>query len=290
MKKNYVIISLFIGSIGFLAMQHSDVGIYESYKALGHKEAAGSAAGSTGAPGESSLSCTQCHTGSVLAGTSENSLVVSDGTGPVTTYVPGQSYTVSVSMASNPAKKGFQATALDGSANMAGNFTALSGTSINGTTRKYANHTATSNTSATAIWTWTWTAPATDVGPVTFYLATNLADNSGTKFGDEIYLSQHTIDNFVGLSELAKAKTELNASYNQSSQLLTVKFNGKAGGRVFLNLVDSKGSSVYNSEIGGANVGSNNIKTHIPIPLNKGVYMVHLFIDNTPMLSKFIVQ
>lgn len=290
MKKNYMILTLFVGSIAVLSMQHSSSGIYDSYKSLGHKEEAGSAAGSTGAPGESALSCTQCHTGSVLSGASENSLVVSDGSGPITAYVPGQSYTVSVSMASNPSKKGFQATALDAGTNMAGNFTALSGTSINGTTRKYANHTSTSNTSATTVWTWTWTAPATDVGPVTFYLATNSADNSGTKFGDEIYLSQHTIDNFVGIEEVKNEKTILNASYNAANQAINLTFNHQTSGKVFLNLVDSKGNSVYHAQIGESVSGLNKISTYIPVPLTKGMYMAHLFIGNTPMLSKFIVH
>ena len=153
----------------------------------------GASPGMTGAPNESN--CTQCHSGSVQNGDSENILSILDGVTPVNTYTPGQQYNVNLLMASNPVKKGFQATALTATNNMAGGFTGQAGnTSINGGVKKYANHTSLSNTSATApSWIWTWTAPAAGSGPVTFYVATNKTNNNSNNNGDVIYLSQHVI-------------------------------------------------------------------------------------------------
>ena len=38
-----------------------------------------------------------------------------------------------------------------------------------------------------------WTAPATDVGPVTFYVAANAANNNGNNQGDQIYNTKVTL-------------------------------------------------------------------------------------------------
>ncbi|NDB34422.1 MAG: hypothetical protein EB023_03550 [Flavobacteriia bacterium] len=154
------------------------------------KNAGGAAPGKTGAPGEGN--CTQCHAGSVLDGTSENVLTILNGVTPVSSYIPGQQYNVNLLMSSNPVKRGFQATALTSANAMAGAFTGQAGnTSINGGTKKYANHTSTSNTSAAApSWTWTWTAPSAGTGDVTFYVASNKTNNNGNDNGDMIYLSQ----------------------------------------------------------------------------------------------------
>ena len=69
-----------------------------------------------------------------------------DGSNPVTAYLPGQTYTVMLTMNSAPTKKGFQSTALTGANDMAGDFTGGSNTQINSANaRKYANHTGASN-------------------------------------------------------------------------------------------------------------------------------------------------
>jgi len=44
-----------------------------------------------------------------------------------------------------------------------------------------------------ASWTFPWVAPATDVGPVTFYVATNMANNNGNSTGDFIFTQSKTI-------------------------------------------------------------------------------------------------
>ena len=119
----------------------------------------GSPGGKTGAPGEGN--CTGCHAGSTLDGTSENVLIVTSGGNVVTDYIPGATHQVSLTMSSNPPKKGFQAIVLDSNNDMMGDFNAGSGTSISSQgSKKYANHTSSSNTNATTTWTWDWIAPA----------------------------------------------------------------------------------------------------------------------------------
>jgi len=244
----------------------------------------GVAAGKTGAPGEAN--CTQCHSGTVQDGTAENVLVVSQGGTPVSSYVPGQQYNVTLSMVSNPAKRGFQATALSSSNVMAGAFTGVAGnTSINGGAKKYANHTSTSNTSASAPnWSWTWTAPAIGTGNVTFYVATNKTNNNGNNNGDLIYLSQ-----FI-LQEASNAGVEENitSSYaivGVSEQAITIKSNTELDRITGVSIHDANGKRIYfASEL----LSQNGVYTIIrPNQMQQGLHFV-TFQANQKLITRKI--
>lgn len=291
MKKNYFFIGLISLSVLALSFEHSAKTEIAAFTKA-HRQSGGAAAGTTGAPGESALACAQCHSGGTTDGTAENVLIVSDGANPVTEYIPGNVYTVSLGLASNPAKKGFQATALDPSNTMAGNFTSLAGVNVNGTARKYANHTSASNTSSTVAWQWTWTAPATNVGNVTFYVASNRANNNGNNQGDVIYLSQHVISVAAnaGQAELEKNKNDFKAFFNGNENALGLQFNSLNAGKVFVNLIDASGKSVFSHEIGEASIGSNSFSVKLPESVKNGVYFAHVFVHNTPMSAKVMIQ
>jgi len=279
MKKTYIF-PLFVVAVAGLSLQKSASMKLTNYHSREIKNGGGSAPGRTGAPEESD--CTGCHTGSVLDGANENVLFVVDGATSVTQYVPGSTYTISLAMSSSPAKKGFQATALDASDQMAGTFTAGTTTAINGTTRKYANHKSTSNTSATPLWTWTWTAPATDVGDVTFYVATNKANNDGGTGSDQIYLSQHTVtaQTGAGIGEKTSVLSGMKVAYDASNRSVVLNFASLSSGEMTMNFVDMNGRSVFKSEIGFAAVGDNTHKIQLPSDLKNGMYVVHLLVNN----------
>ncbi len=252
----------------------------------------GAAAGKTGAPGESN--CTSCHSGSTQNGSAENILTVLDANNnPVTSYTLGAAYTVTLGLSSNPSKKGFQATALKTSDNtMAGSFTGTSGnTFVNGSAKKYANHTSQSNTSATALWTWTWTAPATNVGDVKFYVASNKANGNNQDNGDMIYLSQHTISapSNVGLEE-SNFKPTFKAAYNAETNSLKLNYKSLKINKVNVNVVDLSGKSVFHKSLGVSVIGENTEFVSLPNDLPKGYYVVNVFLNNTAMSAKVLVQ
>lgn len=226
-------VALLMSGFAYFSVESSQHGFMRSPKNSG-----GVSPGMTGAPNESN--CTQCHSGSVQNGDSENILSILDGVTPVNTYTPGQQYNVNLLMASNPVKKGFQATALTASNNMAGGFTGQAGnTSINGGAKKYANHTSLSNTGAAApTWSWTWTAPAAGSGPITFYVATNKTNNNNNNNGDVIYLSQHVIQE--------ASNSNVSEEAQQAIQLIQitddyVRFNIPSG------IDQVNGLAIYNS-------------------------------------------
>jgi hypothetical protein len=288
MKKVILPVSFFGLISVLLSVQSNFSKTIESYHTRPNNSG-GAAAGKTGAPGEQN--CTACHAGTAQNGASENTLTFLSGTNPITQYVPGQQYTVTLAMSSNPTKKGFQATALTSANAMAGTFTGQAGnTSINGTTKKYANHTSTSNTSTTApVWTWTWTAPAAGSGNVTFYVASNKANNNNNDNGDVIYLSQHVISeaSSAGINEFESETFQV--SYDSDANRLTTTFNFYSQSQTSLRLVDLSGKEVLKSSLGLSEIGKNNMTIDLNKTLNKGIYLVTLQIGNKVYSKKIMV-
>jgi|ERR1041384_656977 hypothetical protein len=151
----------------------------------------------TDAPGEEN--CTECHT----------SFPLNSGNGNVTiaglpdTYTPNQLVPVTVTV-NHPDGflYGFQVTALDSMNHPAGTFnlidtdiTQLITGEVNSETRTYIEQTMEGAAPVEfnrRAFTFTWTAPATDVGQVTFYAAGNGANGDGDNSGDYIYTTQLT--------------------------------------------------------------------------------------------------
>lgn len=294
MRKNYILLAALTASVGFFSFQHSSVAELGSFNANIHKQSGGGQPGFTGAPGENN--CTQCHVGTVQDGTTENALVLLEGITPVTEYTPGTSYTVSVTMNSSPAKKGFSATALDGNTAMAGTFTG-DGT-IGGTqdftnvpgTRTYVSHTATSNTSSQNSWLWTWVAPTAGTGDVTFYVATNAANDNNNTSGDAIYLSTHTFPEANASVEENTFKHNFKAGYSVSNREVVIDFNANTIGDMVVNVVDMNGRSVYTEKLGSSELGENNERVRLPEEIEGGIYVVHFFVGNKAMSAKIMVQ
>lgn len=290
MNKNYILGITAIASIAFLSFQGTNTGVVESFKKT-HMVSSGGQSGLTGAPGENN--CTQCHVGTTQDGTTENTFIVLDGTNPVSNYTPGGTYTVSLQLSSNPAKKGFSSTVLDGTDTAAGT---LLGATIGGTQnfsaggREYVSHTAASNTDANSVWFWTWNAPATDVGAVTFYIASNVANDNGANSGDIIYLSQHILGSTASLSEEAAIESNFTAGYASNGNKLIIDFNSLTVGNMNLNLVDMNGRSVFTSDLGESQIGENAESIVLPSELKGGIYIVNFFVGNKAMSSKIMIQ
>jgi hypothetical protein len=104
-------------------------------------------------------------------------------------YIPGQTYnlTFTITRASR-IKFGFQLKVEDAQGNDAG--TIISTTSRTWVQQGYLNQSGSGNTSTTSgtiSWNFQWVAPSAGTGPVTFYIASNAANNNGGTSGDEIY-------------------------------------------------------------------------------------------------------
>ncbi len=158
----------------------------------GSRAASGSSdvppAGRTGAPLSATTSettCSACH-GAPVAGGRVSILTPTE-------YVPGQTYTIKVTVADpTPASAtrtlawGFELTSIKSSDySMAGSYTPASDTgTATGNSRTYIGQSASGLFEAqpdSASWSFQWTAPAQGAGTVTFYAAGLAADGNGTR-------------------------------------------------------------------------------------------------------------
>lgn len=290
MKKSYILSSLALASLGFFAFQQAEAetSIVQKFSQE-HRFSAGGQSGLTGAPGEGN--CTQCHSGSTLDGTTENSVLFLSGLNPVAGYIPGDTYNVSLQHTSSPAKSGFSATALDGSDVKAGVLTAQAagGTQdFSSGGRDYVSHTSTSNTAGQ--WIFTWVAPTVGVGDVTFYVASNVTNDDGATSGDMIYLSSHVFSQLDAGIEETSNEAKFTAGYNATSNKLVLDFEYLAIGDMNLNLVDMNGRSVFTYGLGQSEMGSNKETIALPSDLNEGMYVVHFFVGNKAMSANILVK
>ena len=284
MKKNYIALSALVLSAGMFSFNnHEGNSKISKFHILNPGGKSGAFAG---APGDNN--CTQCHTGNTQSGSSVNSVIFTAGVSPVTSYTPNSTYNVTLTMTPNPAKKGFQAVAMDGSGNVVGTVStvALGGAQI---MSGRATHQSSSNTNANSAWVWSWTAPATDVGVVTFYVASMSANGSGTS-GDVVYLSQHVFGSLASIDEVKAEKYNFSAGYSSATNSVVMDFNSLVAGDMYFNLVDLNGRSVFTYEMGNAQVGKNNQKIVLPNDLKNGMYIVNMFVNNNAMSQKIMIQ
>ena len=266
---------LFISTLSllFFGFQFSKSTLNKTYIPT---SSSGAGPGKTGAPGEQN--CTACHSGSTQDGSSVNVLTLLDGTNEVGTYVPGNTYTVRLDMTLSTSKKGFQATALlNGSNTMAGDFTSGSNTAVSAANgRKYANHTSASNSGAVASWDWAWTAPgfSASTGDVTFYVASNKANNNAANSGDAIYLSQHTISEESSSSVEELSFTFETVSFLAESNELFISLQNSNVGLLNAKLYDLAGKELFAKKSGILSPGQNSVHLEVPETIKQGAYLL----------------
>jgi len=71
---------------------------------------------------------------------------------------------------------------------------------------------------------------------------------------------------------------------------VNVNFNSLTTGKMFFNLVDLNGKSVYTYSMDDASIGENNLNVVLPKSIDKGIYVVNFFVHNDVMTYKVMVQ
>jgi uncharacterized protein (TIGR03437 family) len=157
----------------------------------------------TGGPGDNARACTLCHTGSAPnAGTGSVKILLQSGE----VYIPGVKQRITVQVADpNQQRWGFELSARlksDPENGQAGDFNPVDQMTqvicednapkpcASGVT--FITHTTVGTRNGTrngATFQFDWMPPATNAGPVTFYVAGNAANGNGANTGDLIYTS-----------------------------------------------------------------------------------------------------
>lgn len=291
---NKLFLSLFGLAILLSSFNYNHKGKVESFHS-GKLYSSGGIVNATGAPTENN--CTYCHSGSVLSGAAENNLVVTTGFLQVSSYVPGQTYNMALQMNSNPAKKGFAATVLDAFGTKAGTLIGVAvpgGTqSYVGGAREYVSHKAASNNDTYPTWSWQWTAPATDMGDLIIYVATNAANGDNGTSGDLIYLSQYalTVDNSsASVTEIEDANEGFTAGYSIETNSIIIDAISSSTGPIEVNVVSLEGKIVKSVSLGEAIIGENHHSVCLPSSLDDGIYVVHYLIGNNARSTKVMIS
>ena len=163
-----------------------------------HSRPEGAPVQASGAPADNNRTCATsgCHSGTA---SDRDNLIAS--TVPSTGYIPGETYTMTVSITeAGISRWGFQATAQNSSGDLQGTYTLTNvgqtrlaaGTGGN----KYVTHTTAGNSGSTGSKTWSfdWTAPDAGTGAVNFYTAVMASNNNGGTAGDLVFKDQLVLE------------------------------------------------------------------------------------------------
>lgn len=144
----------------------------------------------TGSPGDGN-NCTSCHLGSA----SNRSNVITTNI-PSSGYVPGNTYTITVSITEAGINRfGFELSPQNAAGDQLGTFTVTDATNTQLVGQgKYLTHKLSGTSgNGSASWSADWTAPSAGTGNVTFYAALNAANGNNSESGDMIFTTSETV-------------------------------------------------------------------------------------------------
>ncbi len=188
------------------------------------QKSAGPPSCSAGEP-PNNTNCTNCHNDGIV--NTGSATVNFDLGGADVDYVPGKTYTITVSVSKAGMRRaGFQCIALQDNNNKISPGT-VTLTDVNRTQvlnknishaggcldeeRVWIEHTYagnSSNDSGISRWSYQWKAPSEGVGSITFYLAALEANNDLSETGDEVYTIKKTIAGLpIGIKEVGQANS-----------------------------------------------------------------------------------
>jgi cytochrome c553 len=218
----------------------------------------------TGAPinaNTNELTCAACHGGSVAQNAPQLSITID---GNPTEYVPGQTYSITVTNNAQANMRGFQLVAIDETFANAGSFTAGANTRIiTGGGRSYICH----NNANQSSWTFSWTAPANPVGKISFYAITR-------SVGVGIFANSFGLDAPVTSLNSAVQLNDIKIYPNPATQF--VKVSGKAASsQTFkIDLVSLSGQIVLEHSVTAAADGQFSTQIDLSTVKGKGLYLL----------------
>jgi len=251
----------------------------------GIKYTGGSPGARTGSPGDNNQNCTQCH-----SGTPQNAENWISSNIPASGYVPGSTYTITLSAAHDSQKFGFEATAERVGGQKAGDLVITNAAE----TKLVNNNDAVTHTSGgtsgsnSRTWSFDWTAPAEGSGPVTFYAAVNATNsNSGTS-GDVVYLTQMAVEEVnTGIIESGDPSATLYPV--PANQYLNVDLSGFNNQMINISVYASNGSKLMERNIMQNEVSVQTNRLMVD-NLEQGYYLMKIASDETEFIKKFLIS
>lgn len=253
-------------------------------------------AGYTGSPGETTCSTSGCHS-TFAPNTQGGSITISAPGMTNWQYVPGETYTISVTVAETGRSLfglGFEA--LTSGNDNAGNLIPGAGTQIltrfvQGVSRRNITHQDNAGLSPNShTFTFTWEAPTENIGNVTFYTAGNAANNNNTASGDHIYSTSQVITpaTSVGINEIGNT-IDLVMFPNPVVNTLNMNYSVRKSGRAEAVIYDTMGKKVLNVFARDVQPGSYSEIIDVSV-LSKGQYILHFAVDGEILKTEVFMK
>lgn len=251
--------------------------VFVLFFAAGYADNDNGKAGATGSPGEMTCNQSNCHTG--VATNSQGGTLAITSDIPGWDYVPGETYTIAVTM-SQPGRSLFGlgvealfASGENGGTLIAGPGTQIKNANVGGVARKNIVHQE--NAGATPdehTFEFSWTAPPTNEGDVTFYVAANAANGNGTKTGDWIYAASQVVTSSsvgIGASDYVPPVAW---SFNPATSVLNLSLNLMNPSSLSVHVYTPDGREVMHRTGESVNPGSD-FRTYSLAQLPAGTYI-----------------
>jgi hypothetical protein len=217
----------------------------------------GSPGGKTGSPGDNLATCTQCHGGGKA--TDMAGWITTDI--PVTGYVPGSQYTVTVrGERTSSTVIGFELTAETVSRTKTGVFSTGGSNQMqilsNGNAITHTNQ-GTGAAGGIKIWNTKWTAPSKGTGDVTFYAAVNAANGDGGTGGDVIYATNLKVkeQDLSGTDPLL-VEPVIKLFPNPAGRTVNLEISGMDAESYEFQIYTINGRSVLSKTLSGSAIGN----------------------------------
>ncbi|TSA50602.1 MAG: T9SS C-terminal target domain-containing protein [Sphingobacteriales bacterium] len=241
--------------------------------------------GYTGAPSENTCGKSSCHNNTPNSGAGTLSITFDSQF-----YIPGNTYVVTVSTdEAGMARFGFETNCLDASNVKQGSAALINttNTSLNTTTlnRWYVGH---KSAGATKTWTFNWTAPATNAGDLTFYVAALCANNNSNSTGDHCYTTSAIFQpQASAVNTVMNSENNFQLIQNPVIDKIIVSYNNYIKGKSLIRLLDLNGrvlKILLNEE---QNTGSQT--STFLAPETSGLYLIDYSNGNNHTVKKVLV-
>jgi hypothetical protein len=253
--------------------------------------------GATGSPGE--VNCTDCHS-TYAVNTGGGSITIAAPTLTGWQYIPSTTYAINVTVArTGNSLFGVDFEALQSSGANAGTLvitnsaeTQIKNTTISGNSRSNVVHKTNGGaTTNTHTFSFNWTAPATNVGNVTFYAAGDACNANGSTSGDYVYTSSQVVTPLTtGLSELNPASIGMSIMPNPATEYCTLNYNLSSNSKVAIELISLNGQVVKSYINQEETAGTQNHTLTFDQSVAKGIYIVSLDINGAMHFQKIVIQ
>ncbi len=251
----------------------------------------GSAIGYTQSPADGGGGdCSDCHSGGIAAPVPSFASVPAFGAG--NTYVPGATYTISVTVTGYPGF-GFDLEMLNGQLSAstdAGTFVAGANTLVHPPSTYPTNITHKTPIKLGSYGQFLWTSPASGEN-VYVYAAFNGVNLDGTPNGDKcVDFTQTLLGTPTGIASGAASTPLLTLFPNPASDELHITYSLAKNSRVLICLFDLRGQLVAQLLDQTQEPGEQLFDANLPTGLGQGIYTLCLSVDGVVTMKWLVVR